>query len=326
MYLEAGVMPAQEVESAFGLSGLSKRAENAIRNIPGLVKGIEIVYDARLPMNAAGAMIPGENIVRLNPWLLMMIQDSTLLSNINTHIVKHETLHVNGISDEALTEALTQASMEKDEGVDKFPSGYQDLVDQFWGLMGGKMSFDELIELVEFGNQQQTFFNILEFITIGEGLIFNDMNTLTGEAIRGKLNSVWPDIQELFPRTLNSMAQNGRGLHDGTNVNVSPIQLDQIQDRIAKRLISEHPETICEVIDKAIEHVSELDETTISLELDRMGFAYLGYFDRSTITKLINQRISVKTLDEFSVVTGYSQNIIPVIDIPSIRQNYAVAA
>lgn len=243
----------------------------------------KIIVDLTMPMYIGGYYSPSDHVIALNPMLAL----TGSLKSI-AHVFVHEGLHSEGIMDESLTELLTKLKMQEVFGGSEFQSGYDGMVEKTKELMG-EMSFTEVRELIERGDLQ-TFENLLEVILIQPALhSLEDLNDLSFESIESGLQSKWSELQELFPRMMNSIANNNRGLHDEAGLEARQFDLTNLLQKTAFQIFNEKQHLLTGIFNQITKNGQDkLQEDEFINAMFEHGFGYLVDFEPQVIKRMYN--------------------------------------
>jgi hypothetical protein len=273
------------------------------------------IADLTMPGNVGGYFSPDYNILAINPWVLLYSSEREI-----AHILFHEGLHAGiytdgvNVMDETLVETLTKKKISEVYGGATFRSGYDGLVKEASEFFG-KISFDEIVEKVEDGDEE-TFDNLLEIFVVRPMIGEKNIKDLTWTGVQRELSKKWKLLKKFFPRMINKIAKNNRGLHDEAGMEPYQYKLDGLLEKMASRIIGSNPEVILEIFLK----ITKKGE--INLEEERMqnifvksGYRYIYDNEPEYIQQAISRFIiEVKLLKEQKGEINVKKLFLPVLE------------
>lgn len=288
--------------------------KKALRKIDFNFKG-RFIADLTMPGNVGGYFSPDHNILAINPWVLLYSSEKEI-----AHILFHEGLHAgiysNGtrVMDETLVETMTKKKMDEVYGGATFRSGYDGLVKEASEFFG-ELSFDQIIEKIEDGDEE-TFDNMLEILIVRPMVAQKNIRDLTWTGVRKELSKKWKLIKKFFPRMVNKIAKNNRGLHEEAGMEPYQYKLDGLLEKTASRIIGSNPEIILEVFLK----ITKKGE--VNLEKERLrsifvksGYRYIYDLEPDYIEKSIERFITeVQLLKEQDEKIDIKKLYLPVLE------------
>lgn len=259
--------------------------KNALKKIKFKFNGIFIV-DLLMPMNVGGYYTPGRKppILAISPMLLLYGSESQI-----AHVLFHEGLHAGIYTDgvplmeEVVVETMTKKKMDEVYGKNDFASGYDGMVKEVAEYFG-ELSFSEMQERIEDGDEE-TFNNLLELIVVEPAFNSKNIQDFRWERIQGRLKKKWDMILRLFPRMVNTIADNNRGLHESGAMSFYSYKLEGLLNATAERIIEKEPQKLVEIMLELTKNGEEIEN--IEEKLIKEGFAYLFDFDRIYMQKAI---------------------------------------
>jgi hypothetical protein len=273
----------------------------------------DLIIDLFCPNNVAGYFSPTENVIAINPWVMLQYSEAEIASVI-FHEGIHAGIYTNGVNvwDESLVETLTKKGIDeiyKEEGLQ---SGYDSMVKELSEFFS-ELSFQDLIEKIEDGDEQ-TFDNLLEQIIISRYLNKDSVDTkdFRWDSIEKRLRSKWNMIQRLFPRTVNKLARNGRGLHENGSMSLHHYKMEGLLNKAATSIFDFKQDLIIDIL----LDVSEQGEKILTAEgikdlLFEKGYGYI--YDKSP--KKVEEFINV-----FIVQVGINKLTAQKMDNADLKQ------
>ncbi|MDQ7021673.1 MAG: hypothetical protein Q9M91_07715 [Candidatus Dojkabacteria bacterium] len=193
--------------------------------------------------------------------------------------------------EETIVETLTISKIEDIYGKDGFPSGYMTLVKSFEENFG-KTSFEELKEKIE-GGDEKTLDNLLQMLVIDRELSNNEIDRLSWDSISKRLKNKWSLIEKLFPRIVNSIAGNGKDLHESGDLSFSDYKLEGLLNNAADEILSGGRGMLLDLLLKVTNFgKANLNKLDIIAGLKDEGYAYLYDYDAALVERIINMYIT----------------------------------
>jgi hypothetical protein len=253
----------------------------------------EIIIDLFCQNNVAGYFSPTENIIAVNPWVILEYSEAEIASVI-FHEGIHAGIYTNGVNvwDESLVETLTKKGIDEMYSEDGLQSGYDSMVSELSEFFS-ELSFQELIDKVEDGDEL-TFDNLLEQIIISRYLNKDNVNVqdFKWSSIEKRLKDKWNMIQRLFPRMVNKLAKNGRGLHENGEMSLHHYKMEGLLNVAATKIFDYKKDLILDIL----LDVSDQGEKVLTAEeikdiLFEKGYGYIYDKSPQKVDQFINTYI-----------------------------------
>lgn len=249
-----------------------------------------LIADLTMPMNIGGYYSPDRNIIAINPMLLLHGKERDI-----AHVLYHEGLHSGiysegtEIMEEVVVETMTKKKIADLYGESTFRSGYDGMVNEAEKFFGD-LSYEEMVEQIEDGNDE-TFDNFLELAVVRPLIGEEDHTKLTWSEIRKSLKKKWGMLKKLFPRMINKLAKNNKGLHEDADMEVYEYKLDNLLERAAKKIFSDNRDALAEILVDVTEAASlnPMNSDRIEKLLTLLGYGYLLDEEPKFMAKMIDQ-------------------------------------
>lgn len=251
-----------------------------------------LIADLTMPMNIGGYYSPDRNVIAINPMLLLHGKERDI-----AHVLYHEGLHSGiysegtEIMEEVVVETMTKKRMAELYGESTFRSGYDGMVKEAEEFFG-ELSYEEMVEQIEDGNDE-TFDNFLELAVVRPLIGEEDHTKLRWSEIRKSLKKKWSMLKKLFPRMINKVAKNNKGLHEDAEMEAYEYKLENLLERAAKDIFSNHKEILSEIFVDVSDGASlnPMNSDRIKKLLTRLGYGYLLDEEPKFMEKMIDQFI-----------------------------------
>lgn len=268
--------------------------------------GIFIV-DLLMPGNIGGYYHPNKHILAINPYLLLTGSEQEI-----AHVLYHEGLHSGmytkgtKLMEEVVVETMTKKKMEEVYGESSFKSGYDNMVKDAEALFG-ELPFDDMKDLVEEKEDEEAFDRFMNLAVVKPTIREKKFKELGWDHIQRRLKQKWGMFKELFPRTINSIAKNNRGLHEAAGMEAYQFKLEGLLAETAKDVLSNHQDLLVEIL----LHVTDNGNANLTFDslqqaLLRAGFGYL-YDTEPDITK----RMMLLFISQVKLLQAQNEEVLP---------------
>ncbi|GAB4284189.1 MAG: hypothetical protein Kow0081_1250 [Candidatus Dojkabacteria bacterium] len=280
-------MPPEKFLKLFAPNRL-KVLQNAISKIKFRDFKGKFITDLTMPANVGGYYSPDLNIIAINPMLLLHGSEKEI-----AHVLFHEGIHAGiytkgtEVLEEVVTETMAKKRIQELYGGPPPRSGYDGLVKEA-DEMFGDLEYNEMVEQVEDGDEA-TFDNYLELIIIRPAIGDADYSKLNWKEIRKSLKKKWKLLKKLFPRMINKIAKNNRGLHEDAKMEAYEYKLEGLLERAATKIISENKDIIVDIfLDITKNGEDNLEAKSILKKMVKQGFGYIIDKDPEIVEGYIN--------------------------------------
>lgn len=248
----------------------------------------KFIVDLLMPGNVGGYYSPNKHILAINPYLLLTGSEQEI-----AHVLYHEGLHAGiftqgtKIMEEVVVETMTKKKMEELYGQSTFKSGYDGMVKDAESFFGD-LAFDDMKDMIEDKDDEETFDKFMSLAVVKPTLREEKYKELTWDAIQRRLKQRWSLFKELFPRMMNNIVKNNRGLHDGAGMEAYQYKLDGLLAETAKDILSNHQNVLVDIFLDITNNGDKLFSTEYMLQnLLRKGYGYLYDADPEAINRMI---------------------------------------
>lgn len=270
----------------------------------------EFIADLLMPGNVGGYFSPGKNILAINPYLLLSGTEEEI-----AHVLYHEGLHAgiftNGtqLMEEVVVETMTKKKIEDLYGKSTFKTGYDSLVEDASKFFGD-LSFDDMKEMVEDEEDQSSFDKFMSLAVVNPSIRNQKIEDLKWNSIQNNLKQKWGMLKELFPRTINSIAKNNKGLHEAAKMEAHQYKLEGLLENTARDIMANHQDLLIEIFLEVTQNGEKsLDSEEIISLLMKDGYGYLYDMDPGTMKKMIQLFTSQVTILRFQEKEIIADNI-----------------